>query len=244
MEKFENELVNLWDVVCPKCHSEILNKNGKYNGRQRFICLDCGYSFTTYSKTLFNSTKIKKSQWDIIIDGIIQNKSLKIISSNSNISPISISKIKRKIYKMLNSDNEFENNLKRFYYNPFDNSSFFTPVKVKSIIYYYQYNDDSYILYSQNINNEFISIVYSKKEFNTLLTSIYYPNVEFINYKDILDDEAFSYIEDLLYTLKQYRGIKKNLLDDYSNFFHYRKYNTDEKLSKYIYKKITTYKIK
>ena len=86
MDIFKNELTILWEVVCPRCGSEILNKNGKYRGRQRFICLDCGLSFTTYSRSILDSTKLTPKHWEIIIESIINNEKLESISKKTSIS--------------------------------------------------------------------------------------------------------------------------------------------------------------
>ena len=32
--------------VCPHCSSELISKNGKYNGKQSYICKDCKRTFT------------------------------------------------------------------------------------------------------------------------------------------------------------------------------------------------------
>ena len=46
-------------IVCPKCGSESVVKNGlSHSGRQRFLCKDCGRKFTYLSKSIFASTKL------------------------------------------------------------------------------------------------------------------------------------------------------------------------------------------
>ncbi len=241
MNSFDNELTILWEVVCPKCGSEILNKNGKYKNRQRFVCLDCGYSFTTYSKTLLNSTKINKSQWDTIIKGVINNNTLKTISSSTNVSIISISKIKRRILKMLNSGNLFDKCLKQYYYNPFDTTSYFIKEIPHSFFYYYKYNESFYILFTETKYHDFTTTVYTKKEFNILLSDVYFQNLEFVSYKNISDEKATNHIDNLISFLKSHRGIKNELLGNYCNFYDFlEKYPNDE-LFDLIYKAIATY---
>ncbi len=242
MNKFDNELKILWEVVCPKCGSEILNKNGKYKNRQRFVCLDCGYSFTTYSKTLLNSTKINKSQWDTIIKGVIKNDKLKTISSSTDISIISISKIKRRILEMLNSKNLFAKCLKLNHYNPFDTTSYFIKEIPHSLFYYYKYSEDSYILFTKTKYHDFTTTAYTKKEFNILLSDIHYQNLEFVSYKNISDEKTTNHIDNLIAYLKSHRGIKSELLGNYCNFYDFLEKYPSNELFELIYKTISTYK--
>lgn len=163
MEIFKDELTILWEVVCPRCGSEILNKNGKYRGRQRFICLDCGLSFTTYSRSILDSTKLNNNQWEIIIEGIIDNEKLEDISKKAQVSTISISKIRRKILDELYSLSRYNFVLNKYYYNPFDTSTIFIPNKDKGTIYYHEYNKSMVIACIEYHKDLFISNAYLKK---------------------------------------------------------------------------------
>jgi transposase-like protein len=234
MEILKEELTILWEVVCPKCKSEILNKNGKYRGRQRFVCLDCGCSFTTYSRSILDSTKLKESEWQIIIDGVISNDYLKTISEKSNVSQISISKIRRNILTVLYGLNRFEDTLNKYYYNPFDTSTVFIPNQQKGSIYFYDYNDKMVLCFIELKQHIFISKAYPKKEFSLLISSVHYPKLEFESMNETTNTFVIQYFEQLLQFLKNYRGIKNELLSQYCNFYDFQSHLNKEELTKLI----------
>ena len=43
---------------CPKCQCKDVNKNGKSNGRQRYICKRCRTSFDEFTMSPFSNTKL------------------------------------------------------------------------------------------------------------------------------------------------------------------------------------------
>lgn len=227
MKLFENELTQLWDVVCPKCKSAILNKNGKYRERQRFICMDCGYSFTTYSKSILDSTKLSENQWDKIIEGIIQLERLKDLSKDLNVSLVSLSNIRRNIFDSLYDLSPFERVLKKHRYDPFDTSTIFIPNTKRGTMYYYLYNPEVVIAFIRYREHIFISKSFETKEFNQLITSVNYETLDFIPFSECQDEEGITYIENLLFFLKSFRGIKKSLFSQYCNFYDY-KLNLDQ----------------
>ncbi len=234
MKILEEELVKLWDVICPKCNSAILNKNGRYRGRQRFICLDCGFSFTTYSKSLLNSTKLTEDQWQKIITGVIENKKLSEISKDANVSSISISKIRRRIFDALFGLSRFVKTLNKYYYDPFDSTSIFLPDKENGTLYYYKYNEQSVIAFLEYHPDIYVSRAYDIKEFNILLSSIHYPKLDFTPFSQIDKLSAIDYIDNLLVYLKSYRGIKKELLTQYCNFYDFKVNLSTEDLTEII----------
>ncbi len=231
MKILKEELTILWEVQCPKCNSDILNKNGKYRGRQRFICLDCGFSFTTYSKSILDSTKLKEEQWQTIISGIIDNVKISDIAKQSGVSSISISKIRRKIFDSLKPLSRFTRTLNKHYYNPFDTSTIFVPDKDEGLLYYYKYNDYLVIAFIEYHPNVFVSMAYPIHEFNILLSSVHYPKLKLVSFKDITNHNAISYLENLTDFLKSYRGIKKELLASYCNFYDFKRNLNKEELT-------------
>ncbi|KFZ26886.1 MAG: hypothetical protein KQ78_00652 [Candidatus Izimaplasma bacterium HR2] len=244
MKILKTELITLWDVECPKCKSEILNKNGKYRNRQRFICLDCGSSFTTYSRSVLDSTKLNEEQWETIISGIIQNNTLKKISIDTGISIISISKIRRKIFDAIYPLSKFDKVVSKFYYDPFDSTTIFIPDQKDGFIYYYQYNQSSVIAFIKYRDNIYLSKSYLTKDFNLFMSCVNYPKLQFISHKDTDDEIATQYIENLIYFLKSYRGIKKELLSKYCNFYDYKERLSAEDFSTMIIKQISSHKKK
>lgn len=244
MEIFKEELQDLWDVKCPKCGSEILNKNGKYRNRQRFICLDCSFSFTTYSRSLLDSTKLSKKQWDDIILGIIHNQKLSTISNTAEVSVISVSKIRRRVLDSLYPLSRYKKVLDQYYYNPFDTSTIFIPNKVEGCMYYHQYNDEMVIVFIEYHHHLYISNAYTKREFNILISSVHYNKLKFVSSKEATNLDAVAYLENLLSYFKQYRGIKNELLAKYCNFYDFQKNLTEDELSTTIMNQISSHKQK
>ena len=50
-------------LKCPKCGHLYLNKNGKTNGRQRYICKNCKITFDERSFTPLSNTKLSLDKW-------------------------------------------------------------------------------------------------------------------------------------------------------------------------------------
>ena len=48
---------------CPKCQCKDVNKNGKSNGRQRYICKHCRISFDEFTMSPFSNTKLGLDKW-------------------------------------------------------------------------------------------------------------------------------------------------------------------------------------
>ncbi len=48
---------------CPKCQCKNVNKNGKSNGRQRYICKRCRTSFDEFTCSPFSNTKLSLDKW-------------------------------------------------------------------------------------------------------------------------------------------------------------------------------------
>ena len=48
---------------CPKCQCKDVNKNGKSNGRQRYICKRCRTSFDEFTMSPFSNTKLGLDKW-------------------------------------------------------------------------------------------------------------------------------------------------------------------------------------
>ena len=49
--------------VCPHCSSELISKNGKYNGKQRYICKDCRRTFTDFTNSAVYRSKKSLDKW-------------------------------------------------------------------------------------------------------------------------------------------------------------------------------------
>ena len=49
--------------VCPHCSSENILRNGKYNGKQRYICKDCRKSFSDFTNSATYKSKKGLDKW-------------------------------------------------------------------------------------------------------------------------------------------------------------------------------------
>ena len=48
---------------CPKCQCTHVNKNGKSNGIQRYICKRCHCNFDEFTCSQFSNTKLSLDKW-------------------------------------------------------------------------------------------------------------------------------------------------------------------------------------
>lgn len=49
--------------VCPHCNSELISRNGKYSGKQRYICKDCRKTFTDFTNSATYRSKKSLDKW-------------------------------------------------------------------------------------------------------------------------------------------------------------------------------------
>ena len=72
--------------VCPHCNSELISRNGKYNGKQRYICKDCRKTFTDFTNSATYRSKKSLDKWlkyaKCMIMGLSIRKSAKIVGIN------------------------------------------------------------------------------------------------------------------------------------------------------------------
>ena len=72
--------------VCPHCSSELISRNGKYNGKQRYICKDCKKTFTDFTNSATYRSKKSLDKWlkyaKCMIMGLSIRKSAKIVGIN------------------------------------------------------------------------------------------------------------------------------------------------------------------
>lgn len=74
-----NEKLNLSRDLkeCPHCKSTYFVKNGKIQGRQRFICMDCHKTFAQTNNTILYGVKKDLSVWQKYIHCMIEKYSLR-----------------------------------------------------------------------------------------------------------------------------------------------------------------------
>ena len=50
------------EPICPNCHSNSINKNGKYKGKQNYICKECKKKFNGLTNSVFHHTHLSFKQ--------------------------------------------------------------------------------------------------------------------------------------------------------------------------------------
>lgn len=72
--------------VCPICSSENISRNGKYNGKQRYICKSCKKTFTDFTNSATYKSKKTLDKWlkyaKCMVNGYSIRKSAEIVEIN------------------------------------------------------------------------------------------------------------------------------------------------------------------
>lgn len=89
------------NIVCVKCGSTNLKKNGHKCGTQRYKCKDCNKYFSITSKTILNNSRIKYSQLKCVIKGILDIKPIYKIALESQLSKTQIYNLEMRIFSII-----------------------------------------------------------------------------------------------------------------------------------------------
>lgn len=73
-------------MICPKCGSSHVGKNGSAYGKSRFRCKDCGAFFGTTSGKLAEGSSSSGAAWDAFVEGMLCDDSLPVLSEKCGIS--------------------------------------------------------------------------------------------------------------------------------------------------------------
>lgn len=72
--------------ICPHCGAETVSRNGKYNGKQRYICKSCRKTFTDFTNSATYKSKKPMDMWlkyaKCMINGYSIRKSADIVGIN------------------------------------------------------------------------------------------------------------------------------------------------------------------
>lgn len=72
--------------ICPHCSAETVSRNGKYKGKQRYICKSCNKTFTDFTNSATYRSKKTLDKWlnyaKCMIAGYSIRKSAKIVEIN------------------------------------------------------------------------------------------------------------------------------------------------------------------
>ncbi len=84
-ETNENELINSFTITkCKYCNSENIRKKGfTRNNIQRYICNDCGKSFTPVTNTIFENHKVSIIEWLEFCLNIVKYQSITACARNN-----------------------------------------------------------------------------------------------------------------------------------------------------------------
>ena len=75
-------------LSCPKCGSVSVSKNGKRNGRQRYLCKDCHRTFGDTYGTLLYHSRLSVAQWKQFLTLTLYNTSLNKIKRDMGINRV------------------------------------------------------------------------------------------------------------------------------------------------------------
>lgn len=90
-------------ISCPYCSSDQYKKNGKQNGVQKYKCKACSKNFRATHDTMFYGMK-KKEKVELFIEHMLQEKSLRQLAKEVDISLNTSWDWKRRIEKELSND--------------------------------------------------------------------------------------------------------------------------------------------
>jgi transposase-like protein len=90
------------NIVCPDCHNNIIIKNGKSKGKQRFICKTCGKNFNSLTNTPMSKSH-KPEKWPLFIDCVIRGLSLRAAAAEIGVSYVTLFYWRHKLMKALKS---------------------------------------------------------------------------------------------------------------------------------------------
>ena len=73
-------------ILCPKCHSKNIKKNGKYKGRQLYKCKDCNKKFNELTGTPFHHTRLIYKQIVEAYDCLVNKLSIRKTANKIGVS--------------------------------------------------------------------------------------------------------------------------------------------------------------
>ncbi|MGH8556951.1 MAG: IS1/IS1595 family N-terminal zinc-binding domain-containing protein, partial [Methylococcales bacterium] len=55
---------------CPKCGKQASCKNGRVNGRQRYLCKNCNHRYTVSQRSGTGGKDVKRQAWELYLEGL------------------------------------------------------------------------------------------------------------------------------------------------------------------------------
>lgn len=91
--------------VCPHCQDNKIIKNGHAkNGRQRYLCVNCGKSFTHATSSFFKHSRLSYDTWLDVLDCEMAGYSLKETAYRCGLSVTTCFNLRHKIYGALEKE--------------------------------------------------------------------------------------------------------------------------------------------
>lgn len=83
IRELEHRLIE--EPECPHCHASIINRHGKKDGMQRYLCKNCKKTFTATTNTPLARLRFK-DKWINYIEGMLESKTLRQSAKESDIN--------------------------------------------------------------------------------------------------------------------------------------------------------------
>ena len=87
-------------ISCPSCQSDSNIKNGRYKGKQRFICKTCGKNFNSLTNSPMALTH-KPDKWPLFIECLVKGLSLRSAAAAIGVSYVTLFYWRHKIMNAL-----------------------------------------------------------------------------------------------------------------------------------------------
>lgn len=91
-------------TTCPRCHSNHINKNGHFRGKQRYVCCECGSSFNDFTDTFLYHNKVPIEKWILYGRLFIECKSLPTIAKELQITIVTAFYMRHKLLDAISSN--------------------------------------------------------------------------------------------------------------------------------------------
>lgn len=73
-------------IVCPKCNSTHVSKNGHFRGKQRYVCVKCGASFNDFTNSFLYHNKLPIEKWIKFCHLFVDSKSLPVTARELDVT--------------------------------------------------------------------------------------------------------------------------------------------------------------
>lgn len=88
-------------LICPSCHSNSVNKNGKYKGKQNYICKECKKKFNGLTNSVFHHTHLSFKQIEQAFECILHLFSIRKTAQIMKVSTKTAFTLRHKIISCL-----------------------------------------------------------------------------------------------------------------------------------------------